>query len=173
MSIGSQNEPKISLFTHHSNSFSLANSEKNRKNKKEMVLGQILAIDYGQSKVGLAMGEIAVKIAFAYKTLPNDKNFWNALTQIIAKEEIKKVIIGLPGHNNFKDNVNTQEIKKLGEKIAIELKLSVEYQEEMFTTQMAQNNLKETGIKNLAQADDKEAARIILESWMEKNKNEV
>jgi putative Holliday junction resolvase len=133
-----------------------------------MVLGQILAIDYGQSKVGLAMGEIAVKIAFAYKTLPNDKNFWDALMQIIAKEEIKKVIIGLPGHNNFKDSTNTREIKKLGEKIKSTLNLPVEYQEEMFTTQMAQSNLKETGMKHLAQADDEEAARIILESWMEK-----
>jgi len=142
MSMGSQNEPKTS---------------------------QILAIDYGRSKVGLAMGDNLVRIAFAYKILLNDKNFWDALMQIIAKEEIKKVIIGLPGHNNFKDNTNTQEIKKLGEKIKSTLKLPVEYQEEMFTTQMAQNNLKETGMKNLAQADDKEAARIILESWMNKN----
>jgi hypothetical protein len=76
MSIGSQNEPKISLVPYHSNSFGLANSEKNRKNKKEMVLGQILAIDYGKSKVGLAMGNNLVKIAFAYKTLPNDENFF-------------------------------------------------------------------------------------------------
>ena len=169
MSIDSQNEPKISPVPHHSNSFGLANSEKNRKNKKEMVLGQILAIDYGQSKVGLAMGEMVVKIAFAYKTLPNDKNFWEALAQIIAKEEIKKVIIGLPKHNNFENSINVQAIKKLGEKTTTALKVPVEYQEEMFTTQMAQNNLKETGIKNLAQFDDKEAARIILESWMNKN----
>ncbi len=167
--MGSQNEPKISLVPHHSNSFGLANSEKNRKNKKEMVLGQILAIDYGSSKVGLAMGEVSVKIAFAYKTLPNDKNFWDKLIKIIAKEEIKKVIIGLPGHNNFKDSAEVEAIKKLGEKIETELKLPVEYHEEMFTTQMARNNLKETGMKNLAQLDDQESARIILESWMEKN----
>lgn len=131
----------------------------------------ILAIDYGTSKVGLAVGDSSVKIAFAYKTLPNDKNFFNALTEIITKEEIKKVIIGLPGHNNFKNSAEAREIKKLGEKIEMELKLSVEYQEEMFTTRMARNNLKETGMKNLEQYDDQESARIILESWMEKNKN--
>src|SRR5665811_204900 len=132
MSIGSQNEPETSLVPHHSNSFGSANSEKNRKNKKEMVLGQILAIDYGRSKVGLAMGEMAVKIAFAYKILPNDGNFFDELAKIINKEEIKKVIIGLPGHNNFKNSEEAQEIKKLGEKIEAELKLPVAYQEEMF-----------------------------------------
>lgn len=165
MSIGSQNEPKTSLVPHHLNSFGSANSEKNRKNKKEMVLGQILAIDYGRSKVGLAMGEVSVRIAFAYKTLPNDNNFFDNLTKIIAKEEIKKIVIGLPGHNNFKNSAETQAIKKLGEKIESELNLPVEYHEEMFTTQMARNNLKETGMKNLEQSDDQESARIILESW--------
>jgi len=86
MSIGSQNKTKTS---------------------------QILAIDYGQSKVGLAMGDSLVKIAFAYKTLPNNDNFFAELSEIIAREEIKKVIIGLPGHNNFKDSIEAQEIKKL------------------------------------------------------------
>lgn len=141
MSIGSQNEPETS---------------------------QILAIDYGKSKVGLAMGDSSVKISFAYKTLPNNDNFFAELSKIIDKEEIKKVIIGLPGHHNFKDSEEAQEIKKLGEKIEAELKLPVEYQEEMFTTKMARNNLKETGMKNLEQHDDEESARIILESWMEK-----
>ena len=141
MSIGSQNEPETS---------------------------QILAIDYGRSKVGLAMGEMAVKIAFVYKTLPNNDNFFAELSKIIDKEEIKKVIIGLPGHNKFKDSIEAQEIKKLGEKIEAELKLPVEYQEEMFTSEMARNNLKETGMKNLEQHDDEESARIILESWFAK-----
>jgi putative Holliday junction resolvase len=138
--------------------------------RNEPVISQILAIDYGQSKVGLAMGDSSVKIAFAYKTLPNDKNFFDELSKIIAKEEIKKVIIGLPGHNNFKDSIEVQEIKKLGEKIETTLKLPVEYQEEMFTTKMARNNLKERGMKNLEQHDDQESARIILTSWMEKSK---
>lgn len=168
MSIGSQNESEISLVPHHSNSFGLANSGKNRKNKKEMVLGQILAIDYGRSKVGLAMGDSTVKIAFAYKTLPNDDNFFAELSKIIDKEEIKKVVIGLPGHIGFGESDEAKEIKKLGEKITAILKIPVEYQEEMFTTKMARSNLKETGMKNLAQHDDEESARIILESWMEK-----
>jgi putative transcription antitermination factor YqgF len=141
MSIGSLNEPETS---------------------------QILAIDYGRSKVGLAMGEMAVKIAFAYKTLPNDEKFWEILTAIIAKEEIKKVIIGRPGHNNFKDSLEAREIKKLGERIKTELNLPVAYQEEMFTTRMARNNLKEKGMKNLEHYDDQESARIILESWFAK-----
>jgi len=75
------------------------------------------------------------------------------------------VIIGRPGHNNFKDSAEAGAIKKLGEKIATELKLPVEYQEEMFTTRMARNNLKEKGLKNLERYDDQESARIILESW--------
>jgi RNase H-fold protein (predicted Holliday junction resolvase) len=39
----------------------------------------------------------------------------------------------------------------------------------MFTTKMAQENIKKRGEKNISKMDDQEAARIILQSWLDKD----
>jgi len=50
-----------------------------------------------------------------------------------------------------------------------ELGVQVKYQEEMFSTKMAQDSLKEKGAKKIKELDNQEAARIILQSWLDKN----
>lgn len=125
-----------------------------------------LGIDFGTSKIGLALGDSELKIAFAYKTLENDEKLITILKQIVESEEISKLIIGELGNtSDFKTSFDPREI---GEKISKELNLPVEYQEEMFSTEMAQKNIKERGSKGIKEFDNQEAARIILQSWLDK-----
>ena len=42
--------------------------------KKNLNISHYLGIDYGKSNVGLALADSETKMAFAYKTLKNDKN---------------------------------------------------------------------------------------------------
>lgn len=166
-SIYTDNKPNISLVPHHSNSFGSANSEKTQKNKKdELVLGHVLAIDFGVSKVGLAMADTETRIAFVYGVIPNDKDLLNKLTEIIFKEDVKVVVIGIPVfmHKAKEEYIGVLFGNKLKEKVGIEMK----YQNEMFTTKMAQENIKERGERNIAQKDDQEAAKIILQDWLDK-----
>lgn len=125
-----------------------------------------LGIDYGEAKVGLAIADSETRIAFAYGTLTNDKNFYKNILAIIKKEKIKKVIIGVPSRVNKKETEYAGE--KLGEYLKNIEKIPVEYQNEMYSTKIARENLKEKGMKNLNQLDHKEAARIILDSWLGK-----
>lgn len=48
--------------------------------------------------------------------------------------------------------------------------VSIAYQDEMFTTKMAQQNLIERGVKHVSKHYDEEAARIILQEWLDKMK---
>lgn len=129
-------------------------------------LSHVLAIDFGKSKVGLALADTETNIAFVYGVIENDSNLLINLEKIIQKEEVKKIIIGLPGYPNKTKGENGG--KKLGDKLKEKLKIDTEYQEEMFTTKMAQDNLKERGGKNIAVQDDQEAAKIILQDWLDK-----
>jgi len=126
-----------------------------------------LAIDYGKAKVGLAMADSETKIAFAYKTLDNDKDLFQKLAEIVEEENIKSVIIGIPSY------INKKEVEYDGETLGKKLKellpfVKIEYQNEMFTTKIAQANLIERGVKGIKKYDDAEAARIILQSWLDK-----
>jgi putative holliday junction resolvase len=137
MSIGSQNEAKISHY---------------------------LGIDFGTSKVGLAVADSELKIASAYKTLDNNEKLLDVLTEIIREREIGKIILGVTQYNNQADDK-----KQFGELIREKLGVKVEYHNEMFTTKMAQENIKERRLKNIKELDNQEAARIILQSWLDKN----
>lgn len=142
MSIDSQNLPKISHY---------------------------LGMDFGTAKVGLALADVEMEMAFVYQDLANDKKMFEKLAKIVEKENIKKIIIGKSGKLAESGAVQKSfNIEEIGKKIETELKVSVAYQNEMFTTKMAQDNLKEAGVKNIQKYDDQEAARIILQSWLDK-----
>ena len=125
-----------------------------------------LAIDYGKSKVGLAVGDSEISIAFAYKTLDNDEKLLGNLREIIKEREIDQIILGELGMSGEqKGSFDAQEI---GAEMQKELGVQVRYQEEMFSTKMAQDSLKEKGAKKIKELDNQEAARIILQSWLDK-----
>lgn len=126
-----------------------------------------LGIDFGKTRIGLALADSETKIAFAYGTLKNDKNFLRSLAEIIKKEKVEKVIIGVPVFLKHKEM--EQEIKKWGEMIKDALAVEVGYQDEMFTTKMAEEKLKEKGARKIKECNDREAARIILQEWLDRH----
>lgn len=136
-------------------------------NQKTSKISHYLGIDFGRSNVGLALADSETKIAFAHKTLKNDKDLLQNIAEIIAKEKVKKVIIGMPSYIN-KETIE-HEAEKLGKLIEKTFEVEVSYQNEMFTTKMAQANLIEKGVKGIKKHDDEEAARIILQEWLDNN----
>jgi putative holliday junction resolvase len=142
MSIYSQNLPKISHY---------------------------LGIDFGTAKIGLALADVEMEMAFVYQNIANDKKMLEKLKKIVEKENIKKIIIGRSGKLAGSGAAQKSfDIEVIGKEIEKELGVPVMYHEEMFTTKMAQDNLKEKGEKNIQKYDDQEAARIILQDWLDK-----
>lgn len=132
-------------------------------------MDKILGIDYGKAKIGLAMADSETRIAFSYGTLKNDKDFLQKLAGIIKKENVSLAVIGMPG---FGSQGNRGMYQEFGEELKKALpEIEIRYVDEMFTTKMAQEKLKEKGIKNVQELDDQEAARIILESWLDNSRN--
>lgn len=132
----------------------------------EAEISHILGIDYGKSKIGLAIADSETRMAFAFDTLANDKNFLQKFKEIIAKEDVKTIVMGMVSHE--KDTQSAEEKIKFAKMIEKEIGMPVVFQDEMFTTKMAQDNIKQRGGKNITKTDDQEAARIILQSWLDR-----
>ncbi len=124
-----------------------------------------LGIDYGERKVGLAIADEETKMAFVFGTLVSDKSLYTKLKEIISQEDVKIVVIGLPSHVNREETVYPSE--KFAQKLTEFTDVKIVFQDEMFTTKMAKANLIERGIKSVDKHDDAEAARIILQSWID------
>ena len=133
-------------------------------NEKKNYLG----IDWGSSKVGIALAHKETGVALAYSTLRNDEFFMDNLLKLIDLEDIGTVVIGVPSH--VSREAVEYEGEKLGKLIGEQLPgTHIAYQDEMFTTKMAQANLIERGEKHVGRHDDAEAARIILQSYMDRS----
>lgn len=125
----------------------------------------ILGIDWGASEVGVALASRETKLAFPLVTLRNNILLLDRLGELIHQENVQLVVIGIPSH------VNRETVEYPGERLGKELRrrfsVEIAYQNEMFTTKMAQQNLIERGVKDVGKHDDVEAARIILQEWLE------
>jgi len=128
-------------------------------------ISHILGVDFGKAKVGLAFADTEIKIAFKLETLENNNELFANLARTIAEKEIGMIVLGVTKYGNQED----EEKKNFGEKLKKELGIPVEFQDEMFSTKLAQDNLKETGAKNIEKIDDAESAKIILQSFLDKS----
>jgi putative holliday junction resolvase len=152
---------------------------------KSSNISHFLGVDFGKSKIGLAVADSETRIAFSFGMLKNDKELIENLKNIIEKKGIEKIIIGstnlsLRGaqrRSNPEQCKNSRDCfatlamtgyKEFGELLSKKLNISIEYQNEVYSTQQAERNLKEKGAKKIKRFDDQEAARIILQSWLDK-----
>jgi len=123
---------------------------------------KILGIDYGRSKIGIAIGETETKSAEPLEVIKLS-NCELQIKEIIGRENIKMIVLGLPGEKMDK------EIKKFGEELKKETGLPVEYFDETLSTQDAQRILinNDRKRKTRKEREDAVAAAIMLEYWLE------
>ena len=141
--------------------------EKSIDSSNRPEISHFLGVDFGKAKIGLALADEETRMAFAYDTIKNNGEFLEKLRGIVEDEQVKIIVIGVTRFGT--DEKNADEKIVFGEMIEKKLGIAVMFQDEMFTTKMAQENIKLRGGSNIAKTDDKEAARIILQSWLDRN----
>jgi len=121
---------------------------------------KILGIDYGLKWIGVAISDDGRKMAFPYETLENNSKLFSRLNEIIKKEEIYKIIIGLPLNKKMKATSQTTEVENWAEKLIKEVDLPIDFENEIFTTKAAD--------KYEAKNRHSAAAAILLQSYLDK-----
>jgi putative holliday junction resolvase len=125
------------------------------------ISGKILGIDYGEKNVGLAISDREQNQAFVYDTIQMGKNFWDKLEEIIEQEKPDRIIVGLPLGLNGEYTKKTEEVVIFIEELENNLKLPVETEDERLSSVEADK-------LNSGNGRDEEAARIILQSYLDK-----
>ena len=125
-----------------------------------------LGLDWGVSDVGVSFSDAETKIAFPLLVLKNDKDLLRKLGEIISQKSVGTIVVGIPFHSM--DKSGSYEGTRLGEALNKLFSVDIAYQDEMFTTKMAEANLIDRGVKNISRFDDSEAARIILQEWLDR-----
>lgn len=134
-------------------------------------MGRILAIDYGNKRVGLAVTDPLKIVANALDTV-SAHEILNYLTAYTAREQVEKFVVGLPKQMNGSNSESMKYIepfvKKLKEKFP---EIEVQFVDERFTSVLAHRTMLEGGLKKKDRQDkalvDRISATIILQSYLE------
>ncbi|MCX6736380.1 MAG: Holliday junction resolvase RuvX [Candidatus Parcubacteria bacterium] len=123
-----------------------------------------LGIDYGTKKVGIAISDEGGAMAFPYGVFSNDNQLTLFIQNLCKKENINTVVLG--ESLDFSGQPNPVMKKILAFKKTLEEKflLSVFLEKEFLTSKQARN------IQEDSSLTDASAAAIILQSWLDKQK---
>ena len=130
----------------------------------------ILAIDYGDVRVGLALTDPLNITAQGLETLVingSDKKFISGIRKIISESDVKKVVLGNPKNMDGTESLKSLKIKELVPQIE-KLGVEVILWDERLTTVSAYKTMRELNIsqKNKNKVADKLAAVYILEGYL-------
>ena len=138
-----------------------------------------LGIDLGSKTVGLAMSDPTNTIASSYKTIFFENEDYEStikeIKDIVEEYNIKKIVLGLPKNMNNtlgERAIITTKYKKLLED---NLNIEVDFYDERLTSLISNSLLIEADMsrKKRKKKVDKIAAQIILQDYLNKEKNKL
>ncbi len=134
--------------------------------------GCILGFDYGERRIGVAVGEHLTRTARPLTTLTSrdGKPDWTAIHHLLEEWHPARLVVGLPLHLDGKEQSMTDRARRFGNQLQGRFGLPVSYADERLTSAEATRLL--TGRGRSKAAIDKVAAQLILQSWLEQEYRE-
>ena len=134
-------------------------------------MGRVLGIDYGDSRIGLAMSDPLKIIASPFKTIRNEGNekCLQVFQSLIKDKEVEAIVVGLPMGLKGQETVQTKKVREFAD-LLYTLKLPIGLEDERLSSvsaekSMIQQNIKTGHNKGLI---DQRAAAIILQQFLDK-----
>jgi putative pre-16S rRNA nuclease len=139
------------------------------------VSGRILAIDYGSRRMGLAVSDLLGITAQGIETLErkNKRADFGRLERTIREYQVREIVLGNPLRMSGQEGTQSQKVAEFAEELRQRFQLPVHLWDERLTSAEANRLLRENevSIKKRAQAVDRMAAVLILQSFLQSRSN--
>jgi putative Holliday junction resolvase len=134
-------------------------------------MGTVLALDFGEKRIGIAVGETelghAHPLAVIRAQTKDERDA--AIGKLIAEWQPKELVVGLPTHADGTPHEMTARCRNFAERLERRFKLPTHLADERLTSLDAETRLRETG-RNAKAAKpllDAVAAQLILQTWFD------
>jgi putative Holliday junction resolvase len=136
-------------------------------------MSRVIGVDWGSVRVGIAMSDEEGKLAFPLHHTLETKSAIDEIKKLTEEYEVAKIVIGLPLNLQGKVTGSAEKTKKFGEQLSKKTGLPIDYFDERFTSVASTKSLQEQEIKEKDQRQIKDniAAALLLQQYLEKNKN--
>lgn len=124
----------------------------------------ILAIDYGEKRVGVAIAHMVARMPRPLTTLPNADTLLNDIRKLISQENVGLVVVGLPRNMKGDYTAQTHAAENFANSLGGVLTVPVELADETLTSVDAETSL--MGQSHTKGDIDARAASLILERYL-------
>lgn len=125
---------------------------------------KILGIDYGEKRIGLAISDESQTFARELGIV-SPKQFWKQIGGLVAEEGVEKIVVGWPINMSGHETKKTHEVKTFIADLQRALRIAVDMIDERLTSVMAKS------FSGTEKNIDSLAAQILLQNYLDKNKN--
>lgn len=134
-------------------------------------MGTVLAFDYGEKRIGVAVGETALGQAHPLEVIKagSEAERLAAITRLVKEWQPELLVVGRPTHADGTPHEMTLRAHAFSLLLGGHFGLPVREADERLTSRDAETRLRETGrnAKNMKPLIDAVAAQLILQTWFD------
>ena len=129
---------------------------------------QIVAFDFGEKKIGVAVGQTSTYTSSPLQVIFNnhDKVNWNEISILLEEWRPELILVGKPLNMDGTDSEMMKKVDAFYKKLESLYDAKFEYVDERLTTFEARDILKENNVETV----DANAAKILIDNWFNRNK---
>ena len=135
--------------------------------------GTVLAFDFGEKRIGVAVGEWSLTQAHPLTTIRSEANVerFAAIAALINEWKPSSLVVGLPVALDGTPHAMTARCSRFANQLRGRFGLPVDYAEERLSSVEAEERLRETGhtARSAKEHVDALAAQIILQCYFERS----
>ncbi|MBI3578804.1 MAG: Holliday junction resolvase RuvX [Ignavibacteriales bacterium] len=139
---------------------------------------RVLGIDYGSKRIGISVSDPLQIIAQALETIPNNPRTFETITEIVQREEVGSVVVGMPLNLKGEKAQKAQEVMEFIKQLQKTIDIEILTWDERFTSSLAHDTLLRMGTKKKERQTNKGrvdsmAAAIMLQSFLDSRKRSL
>jgi putative Holliday junction resolvase len=135
-------------------------------------MSRILAIDFGERRIGLAISDPLGITAQGLPTVDTRKvkNVFSHIGDILKDKNVTKIVVGMPRNMNGSIGFKGETVKKFVHQLTEKTGVPVETWDERLTSVQSLRNMREMGIKQKEKGTvDRISATLILQSYLDRH----
>ena len=135
-----------------------------------MIKTPVLGIDFGQTRIGVAISDELRMLAHPLETIPAGKDAAKRIAEIVRERKIDNVVVGLPRNMDGTFGAAAKDVQSFVEELRALVSCEVTTWDERLTTVAAQRTLREGGKKTRDTRGyvDQVAALMILQGYLDR-----
>lgn len=131
--------------------------------------GTLLGFDFGERRIGVAVGETVTGLAHPVTAIDSESNDarFAAIARLVEEWRPAGFVVGQPRHPDGAPHEVARLAGRFGRRLESRFGLPVAYVDETLSSAEAEGRLRESGRRAVKGAIDAEAACVILQSYLD------